>query len=102
MAAKALAQVKDEDALNELLEETLNEGVSVRRVRERVKEMLKEGQDKSPRKAAKENSGEELTELKIVATQLAKSRKLIVNDKAKMKKVKKLLGQLRDLLGEIE
>ena len=99
LAAKAIARIKDPGTQAEVLQESLSDGLSVRAVRSRVQDMLKNPPEKTSRpKTKSKKSGEELMELKAVATQLSKSKNLILNDTAKMKKVRRIVAQLKDLL----
>lgn len=101
LSAKAIAQLKDEEKQSSVLAEVLEEGLSVRDVRARVKELLS-GKKSEPKRSKKSDKlGSDLTELKTVANQLSKSRKLIVEDAEKMKKIKRILSQLRDLLPDV-
>lgn len=100
LSAKAIAQVKEEEAQSAILAEVLEEGLSVRDVRARVKELL-DGKKRKPKQSKKSDKpGLELAELKTIANQLSKSKKLIVEDAEKMKKIKRIIGQLRRLLPE--
>lgn len=101
LSAKAIAQLKEDEKQSAVLSEVLEEGLSVRDVRARVKELLGEGKSNPRQLRNSDKSGSELAELKIIANQLSKSKKLIVKDAEKMKKIRRILGQLRNLLPEV-
>ena len=101
LSAKALNQIKDANMRELLLSEVIEEGLSVRDVRERVKTVLADGVAQAPVKK-KEKAGAEFSELKSLATQLAQQKKTILADPAKMKKIKRILVQLKDLVEPVE
>lgn len=99
LAAKAIARIKDPEAQEALLQESLSDSLSVRNVRDRVQDILQTLPGKTSAKVVKVGSPEnELVELKAVVAQLSRSKKMIVSDPVKMKKMKRILAQLKDLL----
>ncbi len=98
LSAKAIAQIKDDNAQELILSEVLEEGLSVRDVRARVRDALSTDKSNSSKAKRPKNTGSELAELETVANQLAKSKNLIVQDAEKMKKIRRILNQLKKLL----
>ena len=99
LSAKAIAQLKETDDRDALLSEALAKGLSVREVRSRVKDLKGKKSERSQSKSANK-PGSEISELRAVVNQLVKSQKLIADDDKKMKKIRRILSQLKELLPE--
>lgn len=86
--AKAVARLKDESQRQKLLEQAINENLSVRDISDRVKEA-------KPKKLAENNP---ITRMKQVYQKLKMAKTL--EDARKRQKLEKLLGQIEELIGE--
>lgn len=88
--AKAIAQLKDDDARGQLLEEALEQALSLSEIRDRVKAL------KSPRR--EETPGAEDIQKRVTKLSKLSKRPEALEDPLTREKVDKLLGQLEKLL----
>lgn len=116
LAAKALNQIKRDQILKPLLEEVLDNKLSVREVRVRVKEALANNKvesesdgsiskqlsktNASPVKTKKPKPVEKIGELKSIVSVIHKARKSLQDDEEKMRKIEKIVKQLKELIEE--
>ena len=88
--AKAIAKIKDEDARKKLMSSAIAESLSLREIKERIKDIQPQPQKE-----------EVFTRLDDVSKQIKKSKKLILGSSRKKKKLESLLAQIEKLL-EVE
>jgi ParB family chromosome partitioning protein len=90
---RAIAQVKDESLRQQLLEEVVTQGLSLNRIREKIKAL------KSPDSLQPPPETEELRKQLGKVNRLSKKSKALESSKTRQQ-VEKLLSQLQDLLSE--
>ena len=88
--AKAIASLKDEDARKKLMAEAIAESLSLREIKERIKSAQPQPQKE-----------EVFTRLDDVSKQVKKSKKFLMENPRKKKKLESLLAQIEKLL-EVE
>ncbi len=100
LAAKALNQIKDEEILSQLLDQVLSQNMAVRAVRELVRSALADKNSSQVEPDSNAKSENSIIELKTVVGQITKMKKIIEADPEKMKKIKRVLSQLKSLTEE--